>query len=290
LRPALALAAAAAVLGLVWVLGGGAPSTLDRALAAAGDGHVLHLVTETDLPKTLVNLETGERRELRGRHEVWFDPRTGALERETFEGVVQWTVANNHPHAREIYGSLGAGYRDALRSGRAKVVGETASVYWINIAPGHDVAVSRKSYRPVAMRVGEHETRILTYETLRSAPALEVSPPPPLQAPGTGGEEISLREAQRVLGRPPLWTGDERPTLRRLPGGVALESHRFLISEGDERIAMLVGLRGYEPPAGTMVVEGTIGVLRTDGLYVAIHSPDPEAILTAARSLRPYGR
>ena len=50
------------------------PPTIDRALAAAGDGGVLHLVTETDLPKILVDLDSGERRELRGLHEVWFDP------------------------------------------------------------------------------------------------------------------------------------------------------------------------------------------------------------------------
>ena len=41
-------------------------STIDRALAAAGDGRVLHLVFEGSLPKQLVDLRTGERRELRG--------------------------------------------------------------------------------------------------------------------------------------------------------------------------------------------------------------------------------
>ena len=170
LRPLLAFAAVAAVLGIVLMFGGGSPSTIDRALAAAGDGRVLHLVTESSLPKTLIDLESGERRVLRGRHEVWFDPRTGARERETVEGFVQWESLNSSPHGREIYSSLSAGYRDALRSGKAKVVGETADVYWINISHGHDVAVSRETYRPVSMRVGGHETRILTYETLRSMP------------------------------------------------------------------------------------------------------------------------
>ena len=221
----LAFAAVAAVLGLVLTFGGSSPSTIDRALAAAGDGHVLHLVTESDLPKTLVDLESGERRELRGRHEVWFDPRTGARERETFEGVLQWESLNNSPHGREIYASLGTGYRDALRSGKAKVVGETADVYWINISPGHDVAVSRESYRPVSMRVGgprDAHPRP-TRRCARCRPRRRRAVPLPQRAPGPGGEEISLREAERVLGRAPLWAGSERPVVRRTEGGVTLE-------------------------------------------------------------------
>jgi hypothetical protein len=288
LRPLLAFAAVAAVLGIVLAFGGGSPSTIDRALAAAGDGHILHLVTESSLPKTLVDIESGERRVLRGRHEVWFDPRTGARERETLEGVLQWESLNTSPHGREIYASLSTGYRDALRSGRAKVVGETATVHWINISPGHDVAVSRETHRPVAMRVGGHETRILTYETLRAMPRSGGEARLPQRAPGPGGEEISPREAQRLLGRAPLWAGAERPVVKRTEGGVTLEGAGVLVSQGDERMLSLVGLRGYTPPNGTIVIEGTMGVLHTDGLYVAIHAMSEDAILSAARALRPY--
>ena len=53
---------------------------IDRALAATGEGPVLHLVYESDLPHTLVDLETGERTELRAEHEVWFDPEAGLRE------------------------------------------------------------------------------------------------------------------------------------------------------------------------------------------------------------------
>jgi hypothetical protein len=288
LRPLLAFAAAAAAaLGLVLAFGGGSPSTIDRALAAAGDGRILHLVTESSLRKTVVDLQSGERRELRGRHEVWFDPRTGARERETIEGVLQWVAINTSPHGREIYTSLGTGYREALRSGTAKVVGETAAVYWINIAPRHDVAVSRETYRPVSLRVGGHETRILTYETLHSMPPSGDLPPTPLP-PGTRGEEISLREAKRVLGRAPLWAGGERPVIKTTGGGVTLEGREVLITVGDERVALLAGLRAYKPPKGTVVIEGRIGVLHRDGLFVAIHAPSEDGILSAARALRPY--
>ena len=106
LRPALAFAVIAAALVIAWQAA--APSsTIDRALAAAGDGHVLHLVFEGSMPKRLVNLRTGERREMRGIHEVWFDPATGARERETFAGVLQWEALNATGHGREIYSSLG---------------------------------------------------------------------------------------------------------------------------------------------------------------------------------------
>ena len=177
-------------------------STLDRALAAAGDGRVLHLVFEGSLPKQLVNLETGERTVLRGRHEVWFEPGAGARERETFDGVVQWDAHNDSPHGREIYASLGAGYRDALRSGQAKVVGETASVYWIRISEGHDVAVSRESYRPVSMRVGGMpETRITTYETLRSMPPAERAVARRRPGPQPRSTDLAARGAARARHR-----------------------------------------------------------------------------------------
>ena len=49
-----------------------------------------------------------------------------------------------------------------------------------------------------------------------------------------------------------------------------------------------MGLRGYTPPKGTIVIEGTIGVLHKDGLYVAIHAMSEDAIVSAARALQPY--
>ena len=55
-------------------------------------------------------------------------------------------------HTTSIYSSLGAGYREALESGQAEVVGEETvdgtDVYWIRIEDGHDVAVSRDTFEP----------------------------------------------------------------------------------------------------------------------------------------------
>ena len=114
-------------------------SVLDRALAATGGGAVLHLVYEGEQPRTLVDLETGERTELRSQHEVWFDPQAGLRQTETFDGVVQFDTVlgadEMAEHTTSIYSSLGAGYRKALESGRAEVVGEETvdgtPVYWI---------------------------------------------------------------------------------------------------------------------------------------------------------------
>jgi hypothetical protein len=104
-----------------WPAGGTGGSVLDRALAATGDGQVLHLVYEGELHRTLVDLETGERTEMRSQHEVWFDPVAGLRETESFDGVVQFDTSpgpDEMPeHATSVYSSLGAGYREALDPG-----------------------------------------------------------------------------------------------------------------------------------------------------------------------------
>jgi hypothetical protein len=212
LTAALALTAAAAAAVIALSLSGTPPTTIEKALAAAGDGRILHLVFESDLPKTLVNLETGARTEVRGRHEVWFDPSAGMRERETFAGVLQWDMSagpdGTPAHAREVYSSLLTGYRDALRDGTARVVDEDADLYWIRIARGHDVAVSRETYAPVDMRIGEmRNTPIVTYETVDSAPlhAQQVRLP---DAFGADRGAATLDTA--ILGRPPVWAGEAR--------------------------------------------------------------------------------
>jgi hypothetical protein len=298
-RLALAAAAAAAVIvAVAWP--GSPPSIAERALAATGSGGVLHIVTETDLPKVFVDLDTGDRREVRGLREVWFDPEHGLRQRESFEGVVQSDVSMTsvHPHAAEVYGSLGAGYREALRAGEANVVGEDVvdgtPVYWIRIAPAHEVAVSRDTYLPVHFRItGDPpmETRILEYETVATAPLQAES-----LAPAGGFAEdrgpITLAEAARVLGRPPV-VSEQPDAVRRVDlggtPGVQIEAGSVLLTEAAEpadALTMLAGLRGYVPPEGTLILEGMSGLLRTHGLFVNIHAPDEETAIAVARELR----
>jgi hypothetical protein len=51
---------------------------------------------------------------------------------------------------------------------------------------------------------------------------------------------------------------------------------------------MLVGLHDYVPDEGMLVIQGVSGLLRSNGMVVAIHSGDPEAIVAVAKALRPY--
>ena len=230
LRAPTRLAFAAAFVALIaatvafWPSGGSSPTVIDRALAATGTGSVLHIVYESDLQHALVDLETGERTEIRAQHEVWFEPTKFLRDTETFDGVVQadgvFRGGEIPAHATEVYASLGAGYREALESGDAQVVGEDTfegtPVYWIQIATGHEVAVSKDTYKPVTIRVTQGGmpllNRILAYETLESGSApldgqqgtrglMDVSAKP--------GPAIDLADAASVLGTDAVWAGPD---------------------------------------------------------------------------------
>jgi hypothetical protein len=300
-------------------------SVLDRALAATGEGQVLHLVYEGELPRTLVDLETGERTEVRSQHEVWFDPQAGLRETETFDGVVQFdTVLGPDAvpeHATSIYSSLGAGYREALESGKAEVVGEDTvdgtAVYWIRIEDSHDVAVSRDTFEPIYIRVTQNGapalTRIVTYETVEpgSAPLdAQGTPPGPQDVTTAYGAEVGFAEAAALLGRDAVWAGASLhgfpldsvrqvtlPTAGGVIPGVSLVygstdsgPHVELLEAADlaEGMTMLVGVRGYAPPEGTALVAGSQALVGIDGLVVAIHAPDEEMAISVARLLQPY--
>jgi hypothetical protein len=330
-RRALRLAVVAAVLAVIavaaaaWPTGGPGPSVLERALAATGNGQVLHFVYESDPPRTLVDLASGGRTDLRATHEVWFDPQAGLRETETFDGVVQFDVTLTpdevSEHARELYSGLGAGYREALESGTARVVGEEVvdgtPVYWIRSGPNsHDVAVSRETFQPVYIRIEQEGrtalTRIVSYETLGAGSA-------PLGAPAEGhgpaeamsyGDEIELAGAAAALGRAPVWAGAELGGLRLGPvrearfvsaddevSGLSLayglpdEGAHVEIMEAAgaaDGLTMLAGVRGYVPREGTALLAGPTALVSSHGLVVVVHAPDEETALTVARALRPY--
>ena len=327
-RLAAVAALVAVIAGVValWPAGNGTGGTvLDRALAATGEGTVLHMVYEGEQPRTLVDLATGERTELRSQNEIWFDPEAGFRQTESFDGVVQSdTVLGRNEmaeHLTSVYSSLGAGYRAALESGKAQVVGEEivdgTPVYWIRIEDGHDVAVSKDTYQPAYIRVTMNGTpaltRIVSYETVEpgSAPLDPQGTPPGLQDVSTAyGAEVDLADAASLLGREPVWAGSSLhgfpvgtvrslrlPTTEGAVSGLSIEygssgggPHVELIESATaaEGLTMLVGVRNYVPPEGTALLAGSQALVGVDGLVVAIHAPDEATAISVAQLLEPY--
>jgi hypothetical protein len=239
---ALALAViAAAALALFWPFGNGqSGGILDRALAAAGDGPVVHLVVREGWGGTLVDLESGARTPVYAEHEFWYDPARGLHEIGRLGGqqlvdVLHQAGAVPSAAVREFQ-SLARDYRSSLRSGGASVLGpdilEGTPVYWIRISESHnvdagrgyrfelgeDIAVSQDDYRPVAMREtldGKPSpagpSRILDYETFPAGSG-DFTVPPPLDVnPGDSFRlslEGSLEPAEAAVVLPALWDGD----------------------------------------------------------------------------------
>ncbi len=325
LAAAVAVVAAAAALVALWPSGTG-PTVVDRALAATGGGPVLHLVYESDLEHTLVDLETGERTEVTAEQEVWFDPEAGLRETQRFEGVVQFDVSLTgdevSEHASTLYTSLGAGYREALESGQAEVLGEDVvegtPVYWIKIGPNnHDVAVSRETFEPAFIRVAQHgETRAHPDRRLRhrgSGIGAAGGHRRPRRCPARWAATAPTSSSptrRRSSAARPVWAGPDvhgfpLDSVRelRLPTpdgevdgaqpGVRIDRRRA--ARGDlaggepvDTLTMLAGVRGYEPPEGTVLLSGTMALLRSNGLVVTVHAPDEEMAIAIARELRPY--
>lgn len=161
---------------------------LDKALAAVGDGPVLHVVLRDDLQTgaSLVDLRTRNRKPVSGTKEFWYDARRGRVrEISRFGGVIEYDRAYSlgalGPGASIVGPGAGSSldlgkftrdYRNALKAGTARVTGrgviDGIPVYWITLPPRvgmkvsgpnqraprpvEQVAVSRETFEPVAIR------------------------------------------------------------------------------------------------------------------------------------------
>jgi hypothetical protein len=267
LGAAIAAVAAFVLVILFWPLGGDKPGVLDRALAAVGDGPVLHVVFEDEWGGTVVALRTGERRKVHGEREVWYDPTRGLHTVSRFGGTVhsdELLEPGGLPrHEAKTFDLLSEGYREALRSGRARNLGAGDAygdpVYWIRVdaqwlpdaADGkqhewaHDVAVSRTTFEPVATRETrdgkpgpETGARILRLETLPAGEGdFRVVPRPVRQGLSyrEGSEPITRENAAGALGRTPLWLG---PAHADLPLAQVLRTTK---AEGRHQMTELSG-------------------------------------------------
>jgi hypothetical protein len=246
-RPLAAVALAAAglfALALFQPWDDTSPSILERALAAVGDGPVLHVVLRDEAEGGVIDLETGDRTPLYREREVWFDEARGLREITRFGGVVQRDVF--YPAGRlasdllKTYSGLASGYREALERGDARVVGQGqiggVPVHWIQteryVVSDPDgtrhvwqrvVAISQETFEPVYVdekadgEFGpETGARIRRVEWL---PADEGD----FRAHSTnrplGGFVIrdvrkTVDELAALLGQTPLWLGE---TFRGMP-------------------------------------------------------------------------
>jgi hypothetical protein len=211
---------------------------LDRALAAAGDGPVLHVVFRGGWGGTLVDLKTDERKPLYGEREVWFDPSRDLIHRiDRFGGVVVGEDLYDRNKGDNELTSLWRDYRPALENGTARVVGKDvvdgSPVYWIivwsrmlpDVADHKDhefaqqVAISRDTYKPVAMKYTRDREaspdgieHVLRFETI-SVDEADFTGAPGKSLNGvavmSGSDPIDISEAPKILGHTPFWLGPE---------------------------------------------------------------------------------
>jgi hypothetical protein len=218
---------------------------VERALAAVSAGPVLHAVVENeDSHALLVDLASGQETVEPERHEYWYDEERGELRARLTIG----SEVVNEVHVRRVAGpppsqralAFATGYREALESGRARVVrwetvdGRRAPVLSIAV-PGRrdpprmgqppqpayteEVVVDGDTFEPLRFRhlygpdvvAGPvHWWRVVSIESIeRDGDDFKAGPPsfPWIRFAPSNDEKVTLDEASSALGRPALWAG-----------------------------------------------------------------------------------
>lgn len=146
--PVLVLAVAGLAVGLIASWGNG-PSIVDRALAAIGDGPVIHAVLSGETGKTYIDLATGRETPQIQTTEIWYDRERhlehwrsridGRIFIDSLQTPTGITTSHSPPLAQHGYPKLDPalagfvdGYRSALKRGSARKVGA-------GTVNGHDV-------------------------------------------------------------------------------------------------------------------------------------------------------
>jgi hypothetical protein len=260
--------AAAVVFALVlfqpWA--GESPTVLERALAAVDDGPVLHVVLRDEAEGAVIDLATGDRTRLYREREIWFDQARGLREVTRFGGVVQRDIF--YPPDRlpddlfKTYSGLASGYREALKNGDARVLGQGeiygVPVHWIQteryVVFDPDgtrhvwqrvVAVSAETFEPIYVdEKADGEFGPQTGARIRSVEWLPADKGD-FRVHGAnrpfGGFEIrngrkAPDELAALLGRTPLWLGE---TFQ----GIPLEASGSAGSSAAPEVSMFYGSR-----------------------------------------------
>lgn len=166
-----AVAVAVVVIIVVLVLPQGKHGIVDRAIAAIGDGRVMHVVSEMPIGSVDVDLQSGRRTVQQARVEFWADQQFKRAHvvmtvngkavfdllwpQDAQKGATMGTID-------PAFAALWTGYRQALEDGTATRAGEGDAfghhVYWLRFgptgarSPGTEVAVDAKTYKPVVLR------------------------------------------------------------------------------------------------------------------------------------------
>lgn len=246
LRHPLALAAAvtlAAAVALIAPWGDRGPDVLERALAAVGNGPVLHAVVEYSADDAIVDLATGASSRRVHRTEFWYDEgRRSMRTRLSTDGVILTELVQTPegsmsdvgpvrtggagPQLDPLFAGFATGYRDALANGTASVVGETQVddreakvIEFDRPIETVTVLVDAETFMPLRFYTSFDAGRrsptwtVVHVETLPRHPSQFEAPPQgaprPTAGTASGGEEISLEQARGALAAQPLWLGPE---------------------------------------------------------------------------------
>jgi hypothetical protein len=186
--------AAAVAVALVAVFAGShwtssqTPSLVDRALAAVGSGPVIHAVIATETGMTSIDLASGREAPVVTVAEVWFD-RNRQIEHTVsrIAGQLQNDRLVTPSRVSELSGSDTKGpppvldpalaksidgYRDALATGDAKVLGEGSvdgrAVTWLELHStswgDERVAIDKRTWEPVRVETSWNGHRDWAYD------------------------------------------------------------------------------------------------------------------------------
>ena len=194
-------------------------SVLDRALAAIGDGPIIHVTYRFKKDYEYVDLKTGRKTRLYQEYEEWLGP-SGAL-RTAYHvnGHLNFTVLapgknTLSGHEKETYSGILDGYRKALENGTAKLSAKTRfhgrDIYWVRFKGQKMLNVTnhKKRYQVWALEVAINAATykpVYLYETINGRPQ-----------PVTGQAIVSVETL-------PSGSVDFTPTGTNHTGGVAVE-------------------------------------------------------------------
>jgi hypothetical protein len=207
---AVTAATAALLVAAPWG-GGGEPSLVAKALAAVGEGPVIHAVIESETGLTSVDIASGRETPVAGTLEIWFDEQRHVehtLRRidgrladdilQTPNGTVSVAGVNPQippPILDPALAKYVDGYRDALASGEAKPAGvgtiDGRPVSWLELTPPgggtERVAIDKDTSEPVRVESVSADGGRWNYDVLSNEALPEgsgnFSPPRPSTEP-----------------------------------------------------------------------------------------------------------